>query len=85
MTTPTSGDDANKKGTAVQVSTPDAMFPVELPHDNSEKLFYSDDSDEEENLPTEDFIEIASSKGKDSSQTSVFTLNDEVQKYKDFP
>ena len=25
---PTSGDDANKKGTAVQVSTPAAMFPV---------------------------------------------------------
>ena len=78
--TPTLGDDVNKKGTAVQVSTPAAMFPVDLPNDNSEQLFDSDKEDEEYNLRTEDVIEIAPSKDQDSSKTSVFTLNNDVQK-----
>ena len=76
--THTLGDFANKKGTAVQVSTPAVTFPVELPHDGSEKLFYSSKSDEED-----DVIEIASSKDKDSSKTSLFPLDDSIQQIKD--
>ena len=82
--TPPSSDDANKKLSAVQVTTPAAMFPVDLPHDNSEQLFDTDDSDEEDDLHKEDVIEKASSKGKYSIETSVFTLNDDVQKFKFF-
>ena len=76
MHTPTFDDDVKKKGMANQVSTPAAMFPVVLPHDGSEKLFNSD-SDED------DVIDITSSTDKESSQTSVFTLDKSIQHIKD--